>query len=320
MLPSSEKEWKVIFAWMLNLLPNATSNDDPQKRLCINCGNPLTSCQLTNSDSTHEDTNVSLTPCVKDFSQPECDWTVVEPFGRSSQSGTAIDRVLRENEQGVQIGQSESILDSRNSLETRNSQPESLLDSRRGAETLNSQSNAKLDKVNKAMSENSSQPNLIKGELQEIGGQRLLQDSNTSGKESDWLPTVTWQRVALLLVGQLGALNGVKLLGEVSIPEGALGRRFHQLCILSSIWKKQQRYVNYKCTTFAPTTIAPMINANVKYNPNSKPIMNPYLTSNQKSNYYPHSNSLLSEISLQEQLSLEQMLDHHELQIFSVYD
>ena len=262
MLPSSEKEWKVIFSWMVKLLPDATSNDDPRKRLCINCGNPLISCQLTNSDSTNEDTNVSLTPCVKDFSQPECDWTVVEPLGRSSQSGTAIDRVLRENEQGVQIGQSETILDSRNSIETGNSQSEylldsrrgaktgntqsdSLLDSRRGSENLNSQSNVVLDKVNKAMSENSSQPNLQGGELQEIGGQRLLQDSNTSGKECDWLPTVTWQRVALLLVGQLGALNGVKLLGEVNIPEGALGRRFHQLCILSSIWKKQQRYVNY---------------------------------------------------------------------------
>ena len=64
-----------------------------------------------------------------------------------------------------------------------------------------------------------------------------------------------------------------------------------------------------------------MINANVKYNPNSKPIMNPYPTPNQKPNYYPHSNSLLSEISLQEQLLLpEQMSHHHELQIFSVYD
>ena len=225
------------------------SNDDPRKRLCINCGNPLISCHLTNLQSTNEDTNVSLASCVKDFSQPECDWTVLEPLGRSSQSGTAIDMVLRENDQGAQIGQSENILDSRNSTDTANTQSESLLDSRQGSETLNSQSNVMLDKVNKAMSENSSQPNLQGGELQEIGGQRLLQDSNTSGKRSDWLPTVTWQRVALLLVGQLGALNGVRLLGEVNVPEGALGRRFHQLCILSSIWKKQQRYVNYTCST-----------------------------------------------------------------------
>ena len=44
--------------------------------------------------------------------------------------------------------------------------------------------------------------------------------------------------------------------------------------------------------------------------PNSNPNVNLYRTLNQKPNHYPHSNSLLSEISLQEQLSPEQMLDH----------
>ena len=63
--------------------------------------------------------------------------------------------------------------------------------------------------------------------------------------------------------------------------------------------------------TFAPATIAPMINANVKRNPNPNPnpYLNPYPTPNQKPNHYPHSNSL-SEIS-QEQLLLEQVSDHH---------
>ena len=53
-------------------------------------------------------------------------------------------------------------------------------------------------------------------------------------------------------------------------------------------------------TTFAPATVAPVINANVKRNPNSNPNPNPnlkpYPTLNQKPNYYPHFNSLLSEI------------------------
>ena len=69
-----------------------------------------------------------------------------------------------------------------------------------------------------------------------------------------------------------------------------------------------------KCTTFAPVTVAPMVNANVKHNtninPNSNPNLIPYPTLNQKPNHYPQSNSLLSEISSQEQLSPKQMLDH----------
>ena len=74
--------------------------------------------------------------------------------------------------------------------------------------------------------------------------------------------------------------------------------------------KKEEGYA-IECTTFAPATIAPVINVNVKRNPNPnpnpnpKPNLNPYPTPNQKPNHYPHSNSLLSEIS-----SPEQMSDH----------
>ena len=73
---------------------------------------------------------------------------------------------------------------------------------------------------------------------------------------------------------------------------------------------------SFECTTFAPATIAPVINANVKHNPNPNPNpnpkrnLNPYPTLNQKPNHYPHSNSLLSEISSPEQLLPEQMSDH----------
>ena len=61
-----------------------------------------------------------------------------------------------------------------------------------------------------------------------------------------------------------------------------------------------------ECTTnFAPATIAPVINANVKRtsNPNPNPNLNPYPTPNQKANHYPHSNSLLPEISWQAEAS-----------------
>ena len=65
-----------------------------------------------------------------------------------------------------------------------------------------------------------------------------------------------------------------------------------------------------ECTTFSLVTIAPMVNPNIKCNPkpnpNPNPNLNPYPTLNWKPNHDPHSNSLLSEISLQEQLLLEQ--------------
>ena len=59
-------------------------------------------------------------------------------------------------------------------------------------------------------------------------------------------------------------------------------------------------------------TNAPVVNANVKHNLNPNPIpnLNPYRTRKQTPNHHPHSNSLLLEISLQEQLSPEQMSDH----------
>ena len=51
-----------------------------------------------------------------------------------------------------------------------------------------------------------------------------------------------------------------------------------------------------ECMTFAPATIAPMVNANVKHNPNPNPNLNPYNTLNQKPNHYPHSNSVVGDI------------------------
>ena len=67
----------------------------------------------------------------------------------------------------------------------------------------------------------------------------------------------------------------------------------------------------HECWIFAPATIAPMINANVKRNsnPNPNPTLNPYPL-HQKTIITLTLNSLLSEISLQEQLSPEQMSDH----------
>ena len=73
---------------------------------------------------------------------------------------------------------------------------------------------------------------------------------------------------------------------------------------------------------FAPATIAPVVNPNVKRNrnpdpnpnPNPNPNLIPYtIPRTKKPNHHPHSYSLLSEISSQEQLSPEQMSDHRDL-------
>ena len=57
-----------------------------------------------------------------------------------------------------------------------------------------------------------------------------------------------------------------------------------------------------------------MVNADVNHNPNPNPNpnpnLNPYPTLNQIPNHYPHSYSMLLEISSQEQLTPEQMSDH----------
>ena len=77
----------------------------------------------------------------------------------------------------------------------------------------------------------------------------------------------------------------------------------------TDIWNSSSSWTYSECPTFAPATIAPVIDANVKRNPNPnpnpKPNLNPYHTLNQKPNHYPHSNSLLFEISSPEQLSPE---------------
>ena len=70
-----------------------------------------------------------------------------------------------------------------------------------------------------------------------------------------------------------------------------------------------------ECPTFAPATIiAPAVNPNVERKPNPNPnlilILILTLPRTKKPNHHPYSNSLLSEISSQEQLSLEQMSDH----------
>ncbi|XP_072172343.1 uncharacterized protein [Diadema setosum] len=76
------------------------------------------------------------------------------------------------------------------------------------------------------------------GNILEENPDHSLPDLTNEG--SYWLPTITWQRVVFLLVRHIGAKKGVQLLSDVRPPESALTREFHQMCILSSLWEKQQ--------------------------------------------------------------------------------
>ena len=68
--------------------------------------------------------------------------------------------------------------------------------------------------------------------------------------------------------------------------------------------------------TYAPTTNAPVRNANVEAyinpDPNPNPNPNPYPALNQKPNHTHESNSVFGEVSMPEQLSPELMSCHRE--------
>ena len=69
-----------------------------------------------------------------------------------------------------------------------------------------------------------------------------LSHRSSSAKESaDWLPSVTWESLAILLVRCVGSQVGVNLLRGVTLPEGVLTRQFHQACIVSTVLEKSQR-------------------------------------------------------------------------------
>ena len=96
---------------------------------------------------------------------------------------------------------------------------------------------------------------------------------------------------------------------KIPIPQGA-----RDLVRIHKQEFRQQQPPIKECTSFVPATTAPMINTNVKgnSNPNPNPNLNPCPTLNQTPYHHPHSNSLLSEISSQEQFLPEQMPDQHE--------
>ena len=90
---------------------------------------------------------------------------------------------------------------------------------------------------------------------------------------------IKWPHIPTVLVGMRSRWN-VKLSGKCEILAGLFWNvaQWHNNITALSYTSTML----YECTTFAPATVAPKINANVNPNPNPNPNLNPYLTPNQK--------------------------------------
>lgn len=63
----------------------------------------------------------------------------------------------------------------------------------------------------------------------------------SADEQSDWSDQITWDKLALLLVKQVGPKKAVSLLEEMDLPDGILSSDFHRACLLSGMVQKQQR-------------------------------------------------------------------------------
>ena len=75
-------------------------------------------------------------------------------------------------------------------------------------------------------------------------------------------------------------------------------------------WLKSNFQLMYNICSYDNCSSDKRTNLKRSPNPNPNPNLNPYPTPNKIPIINPHSNSFLSEISWQEQLSAEQMSDH----------
>ncbi|KAL5006265.1 hypothetical protein ScPMuIL_015071 [Solemya velum] len=86
-------------------------------------------------------------------------------------------------------------------------------------------------------------------------------------ESSDWLQSVTWEKMAYILVRYLGPLSAVKLLESVKLPDGSISNSFYQMCLAGSQLHMQQREVVHhmleKIDTYLwakkPTHMAPQL-------------------------------------------------------------
>ncbi|XP_041472570.1 uncharacterized protein LOC121421834 [Lytechinus variegatus] len=209
MIPATEEEWKTVLGWMKKCQPSCKGKERLSQRNCLNCGAILSSCAVrrTSTSTSHVDseTGVREAEGTDDSTKPECDWSITEAPQPKDQSE----------------GLTEKLEESEISTVQRDSHLDGLCIS--------------LEEGNETCST-----------LQETVREDLASTHPRSkATVSDWSPTVTWQRIAFLLVSHLGAVEGVKLLIEAHVPDGFLTREFNQMCIYACIWERRQSLLSH---------------------------------------------------------------------------
>ncbi|XP_030845220.1 uncharacterized protein LOC115925464 [Strongylocentrotus purpuratus] len=233
LLPSTEGDWRTVLEWMKICQPSRKGENDSSGRRCLNCGAVLSPCAAMTSMTSDvvievgkqeiEETEDELSSS----SQPECDWSIMEPSQPNNQSESLTEKV----EHSTVIDRSDGFVGGRENRETRNSQSNSLLEASNNQKKVTSQSEEGIEEISTPEQNGIEKPSPF--------------SSHSTSSDSDWSPTVSWQRIALLLVSRLGALEGVKLLREVQVPEGFLSREFHQMCIYVNAWEKRQSLLSH---------------------------------------------------------------------------
>eukprot|EP00057_Strongylocentrotus_purpuratus_P021430 XP_011675904.1 PREDICTED: uncharacterized protein LOC100890358 [Strongylocentrotus purpuratus] len=237
LIPSTEGDWRTVLEWMKICQPSIKGENDSSGRRCLNCGAVLSPCAARMSMTSEvtsdvvievgkqeiEETEDELSPS----SQPECDWSIMEPSQPNDQSESLTEKV----EHSTVIDRSDGFVGGRENGETRNSQSNSLLEASNNQKKVTSQSEEGIEEMSTPKQNGIEKPSPF--------------SSHSTSSDSDWSPSVTWQRIALLSVSRLGALEGVRLLREVQVPEGFLSREFHQMCIYVNVWEKRQSLLSH---------------------------------------------------------------------------
>lgn len=63
-----------------------------------------------------------------------------------------------------------------------------------------------------------------------------------SVETSHWPDEITWEKLGHLLISDIGAEAGLKILTSVKVPESSLPYNFFQTCVSDVLLAKQQRY------------------------------------------------------------------------------
>ncbi len=84
-----------------------------------------------------------------------------------------------------------------------------------------------------------SQTNPVKSSNQTE--QHKSHDKEKASLESGWSPSVTWERLGLLVAAEFGPKRALELISDIQVPQRALSLQFYQSCAAFKLLEKQQK-------------------------------------------------------------------------------